>query len=291
MTKDFESAADYESHDHFHYSHYGTSESDQYIEYYPYAETQPASARSGQHVWGEGYEPTDLQEDSRSKPFLSRMLNGMGVSTSAGIDWVFDWLQVLLIAGILAWITMSYGMVRMRVPTGSMIPTIEIGDSFFVDKFSYEIGLNEPEPGDIVVFWHTESRRCREHQFLFWEWGDRVPCRERYVKRLIAIGPSQVTIRQGDLYVDGQRLINPAFDRDYVCNNADHRTPELRSAEGCTHIVPEGEFFVMGDNTRNSSDSRYWGTVNPNDFIGEPFFRVWPADRMGPMNQYFGSNP
>ena len=231
--------------------------------------------------------------DPEEKPFLSKMLNGMGVNTSPGIDWTFDWLQVFIIAGILAWLVMSFVMVRMRVPTGSMIPTIAVGDSFFVDKFSYRLGFNEPEPGDIVVFWHTEqNKKCYEHSFLLWEWGERTAdCQERYVKRLIAVGPAEVTIRQGDIYVDGIELNNAAFDRDYVCRNSEHRNPELRSAEGCSFTIHAGEYFVMGDNTRNSSDSRYWGAVMRDEFIGEPFFRVWPKDRIGPMNQYFGSNP
>ena len=238
--------------------------------------------------------PLSSQEvEAEEKPFLSKMLNGIGVNTSPGVDWTFDWLQVFLIAGILAWVVMSFVMVRMRVPTGSMIPTIEVGDSFFVDKFSYRLGLNEPSPGDIVVFWHTEpNKRCYEHSFLLWEWGERTAeCQERYVKRLIAVGPAEITIRQGDLYVDGIELNDAAFDRDYVCRNSEHRNPELRSAEGCSFTISQGEYFVMGDNTRNSSDSRYWGAVKRDEFIGEPFFRVYPTNRIGPMNQYFGSNP
>lgn len=235
---------------------------------------------------GEG-EPT-----RRHKPLLSRLLNALGIPTSPGVDWVLDWLQILLIAGLLAWATMTFGVVRMQVPTGSMEPTIMRGDSFFVDKFTYLVGLQKPEPGDIIVFWHTESgRMCRSKIQLGpwkWEWGELRPCRERYVKRLIAVGPATVTIKQGKIYLNGQLLTDPAFQRDYVCSNADPRDPSLRTNE-CTWEVPPGKMFVLGDNTRNSSDSRYWGFADVGDFIGEPFFRVWPPGRIGPMNGYFGS--
>jgi len=75
----------------------------------------------------------------------------VGIPTSPGVEWVLDWLQVIAIAGVLAWAVMTYGVVRMRVPTGSMEPTIMPGDSFFVDKFTYLVGLNKPEPGDIII--------------------------------------------------------------------------------------------------------------------------------------------
>lgn len=242
---------------------------------------------------GEGQET--LTEPPRAKPLLSRLLNALGIPTSPGVDWALDWLQVILIAGLLAWGTMSFGMVRMRVPTGSMIPTIQEGDSFFVDKFSYLLGLKKPQPGDIIVFWHTESgRTCREGFQLGpweWRWGDPKPCRERYVKRLIAVGGQTATIRQGKIYIDGQLQTDPAFNRDYVCSNAEPRDPALRSPEGCSWTVPEGHYFVLGDNTTNSSDSRYWGFADETDFIGEPFLRVWPLGHIGFMNGYLGSPP
>lgn len=226
----------------------------------------------------------------RGKPLLSRFLNFFGIPTAPGVDWALDWVQVLAIAGLLAWGTMSFGMVRMRVPTGSMEPTIVPGDSFFVDKLSYLVGLQAPRPGDIVVFWHTENgRMCREHEFLFWSWGELEPCKERYVKRLIGVGGQTVTIRKGSIFINGERMEGPAFGRDYVCNTAAPRDPQSRDAEGCNWNVPDGKYFVLGDNTRNSSDSRFWGFVDQEAFIGEPFFRVWPPERIGPMNGYFGS--
>lgn len=233
---------------------------------------------------------TQPEQPPGPKPFLSRMVNKIGIPTRPGVDWALDWIQVLVIAGILAWVVMNYGIVRMRVPTGSMEPTIMPGDSFFVDKFTYLMGMNPPEPGDVVVFWHTDNTRmCPANQFLYWSWGEMEPCKERFVKRLITEGPAEVAIRQGDVYVDGERMEGPAFDRDYVCRAGAPRNPEARDNGGCSWEVPDGKIFVLGDNTRNSSDSRYWGFADASTLIGEPFFRVWPVNRIGPMNGYFGS--
>ncbi|MCK4570399.1 signal peptidase I [Candidatus Bipolaricaulota bacterium] len=107
--------------------------------------------------------------------------------------------------------------------------------------------------------------------------------RIRYVKRLIAVGGQTVHIRGGNIYVDGEHLIGPAFNRSYS-------STDPRMGFGVTPTeVPAGHWFVLGDNTNNSKDSRYWGFVDEKDFIGEPFLRVWPLGRFSLMNDYFGS--
>ncbi|MCR4404255.1 MAG: signal peptidase I [Candidatus Acetothermia bacterium] len=222
----------------------------------------------------------------RRKPFLARLLNRIGVQTGETAEWALDWLQVIVVAGLLAYLVMTFVLVRMRVPTGSMIPTIEEGDSFFVDKISYY--FRKPVPGDIIVFWHYERTG-----------------KIRYVKRLIAVAGQTVQLKGCDrfpqeecgLYVDGKRLEGPAFARPYY-NSGSYNFCQIGAATGdhCTMsdpetvvTVPEGYYFVLGDNSRNSLDSRFWGFASEKDFIGEPFLRVWPPSRFGAMNGYFGS--
>jgi signal peptidase I len=107
--------------------------------------------------------------------------------------------------------------------------------------------------------------------------------RIRYVKRLIAVGGQTVHIRGGKIYVDGEPLTGSAFDRSYS-------STDPRMGFGVTPTeVPESHWFVLGDNTNNSWDSRYWGFVDEKDFIGEPFLRVWPLNRFSLMNGYPGS--
>jgi len=237
----------------------------------------------GRHADVDTQSMGEIHVEYRPKPLLARWVNRLGIPTSPLVDRVLDWtLVIALTIGITAAI-MQVGLARMNVPTGSMAPTIEPGDSFFVDKFTYWSGLNDPEPGDIVVFWHTETVGTCERGLLLWRWEDPAPCDQRLVKRLAAIGPAEVAIRYGDLYVDGAERTDPAFDRHYVC-----RGDYTSDGAGCVWEVPEGEMFVLGDNSRNSLDSRYWGSEPLDRLIGEPFLRVWPWRRAGLMNGTLG---
>lgn len=225
---------------------------------------------------GEGVFPPSAQLPGEEappgpRPFLARLLNRLGISTGRRAIWLLDWIQVLGVAAFLAWLTMSFVVVRMRVPTGSMEPTIQTHSSFFVDKISFL--WRHPQPGDIVVFWHNETS------------GERV----RYVKRLIAVGGQTVQIHdcgrlsaeECGVYVDGKKLTGEAFDRPYYAQG---------KMGSDVWTVPEGHYFVLGDNSRNSLDSRFWGFADVKDFIGEPFLRVWPLNQFGFMNGYFGTD-
>jgi signal peptidase I len=252
---------------------------------------------------------------------------------------VLEWIEVLVVAGALAALIMTFVTVRMHVPTGSMIPTIDPKDSFFVDRITYY--FRDPKPGDIVVFRHTEEvhvERVAENSpaaaakvptgvrllylntepaystaFLndrFATWASGTPLqlttadgrrydlgtkaanaktiadlgvqtserRMRYVKRLIAVSGQTVQIRDGAIYVDGAKLTGERFDRFYYSDDA-----RLRFGVEPTK-VPEGFYFVLGDNSRESFDSRFWGFVDDRDMIGVPYLRVWPLTRFGTMH-------
>lgn len=231
--------------------------------------------------WNHERADTSGGETSPDKPLLSRGLQKLGLQTSPTVDHVLDWAFVLGLATVLSVAVMQVGVARMMVPTRSMAPAIQPGDSFFVDKFTYWSGFNNPEPGDIVVFWHEQTTQPCEHQLLFWQWQEAPPCQLRYVKRLVAVGPATVVIRDGDVFVNGERMAGPAFDRRYTCG------PHGEGLfEGCRWQVPSAKMFVLGDNTTNSRDSRYWGFADLDSLIGEPFLRVWPPGRVGLMNGY-----
>jgi signal peptidase I len=144
-------------------------------------------------------------------------------------------------------------------------------------------------PGDIVVFWHRQTS------------GERV----RFVKRLIAVGGQTVQIKgcerfpEGEcgIYVNGSRLDGSPFERPYYnVGSYNFCQAGATAGEHCTFsdpetvvAVPEGQYFMLGDNSRISDDSRFWGFTRVRDFIGEPFLRVWPPSRFGFVNGYLGS--
>lgn len=274
----------------------------------------------------------------RKPAAILRLVERLGWRPSRVAQEALEWVEVLLVAGALAAAIMMFVTVRMHVPTGSMIPTIDPKDSFFVDRITYF--FRNPKPGDIVVFRHTDRvfvRRVKEgsraalaavpagaqisslnqervHTTDFIDarlaaWSDGTTLtlttadgarfdlgkktaairslgdlgivtreeRMRYVKRLVAVGGQTVQIRDGAVIVDGKKLGAPEFARFYYSSD-----PQYRFGLEPT-LVPKGMYFVLGDNSRESYDSRYWGFVADKDMIGVPYLRVWPLSRFGPM--------
>ena len=139
-----------------------------------------------------------------------------------------------------------------KIPSESMVPTLEIGDRLFVNKFIYR--FTDPEPGDIVVFKSVEG-------------GE-----EDLIKRVVAVPGDTVEVRDGELYVNGQPQEGSYVNREF---------PD-RSYYG-PNTVPEGHVFVMGDNRANSRDSRFFGPVPYENIEGEAFLLFWPPDRIGSL--------
>jgi signal peptidase I len=138
------------------------------------------------------------------------------------------------------------------IPSESMVPTLEVGDRIFVNRFIYS--FLEPERGDIVVF-------------------DSLETDDELIKRVVAVPGDRVRVRNGKLRVNGDFPDEP------------YAVPMLLpdgSFFGPTK-VPEGEVFVMGDNRPNSQDSRFFGPVPVENIEGEAFFRFWPPSRIGFM--------
>jgi len=166
---------------------------------------------------------------------------------------MLEFLVIMLVAFVLV-----FGFVRpfvveaYRIPTESMVPTLEVGDRIFVNRFIYR--FFEPERGDIVVF-------------------DSLETDDELIKRVVAVPGDRVRVRNGKLRVNGDFPDEP------------YAVPMLfpdGSVFGPTK-VPEGEVFVMGDNRANSRDSRFFGPVPVENIEGEAFFRFWPPSRIGFM--------
>ena len=162
----------------------------------------------------------------------------------------------LLLTAVVA-LVLVFGFVRpfvveaYRIPTESMVPTLEVGDRVLANKFIYR--FTEPERRDIVVF---DSVDEDDDQTL--------------IKRVVGVAGDEIQVQGGVLYVNGE-----AQDEPYL-NDADLS----RGLYGPT-VVPEGHIFVMGDNRGNSADSRVFGPLPLENLRGEAFVVFWPPWGIG----------
>jgi len=178
----------------------------------------------------------------------------------------------------------SFLVEPFRIPSGSMMPTLLVGDFILVNKYRYGIRLpvinrkivdiGEPERGDVVVFRYPKDESVD------------------YIKRVVGVPGDRVAYRDKIVYINGEPVgqvpagvyigkgsgvsMSGASERMEQLGDTKHRIlvmPRTPGLEG-EHVVREGEYFVMGDNRDNSNDSRYWGAVPEANLVGKAF-RIW----------------
>jgi signal peptidase I len=173
-----------------------------------------------------------------------------------------EYIEAIVIAILLALVIRTLVVQAFTIPSGSMVPTLLVGDYILVNKFIYgaEIpftdlrlpGIHEPRRGDIVVFKYP--------------WDEK----RDFIKRLVATAGEEIYIKGRTVYINGKPLDEPyaVFSDTNPQSNAEH---------GPT-VVPPGSFFVMGDNRDNSQDSRYWGFLKREKIRGKAFIIYWSWD-------------
>jgi signal peptidase I len=171
--------------------------------------------------------------------------------------WVIEWLVVLVVALVLAVGVRAYVAQMFYIPSGSMLPTLQIGDRIVVDKLSY--GLHGVGRGDIVVFRRPPLERA--------DYAD-------LVKRVIGLPGDTISSVGGRVYIDGKPLAEPWLPQP-VPATAPSPVPYGFSLAR-PYTVPAGQYYVMGDNRTNSEDSRYFGAISGNLIVGKMAFVVWP---------------
>lgn len=162
---------------------------------------------------------------------------------------IFDWVLTLVLAVIIALGVRTYVAEARWIPTGSMLPTLQIGDRLIIDKVYYKFtGIQR---GDIVIF--NPPPESHESEVM--------------IKRVIGLPGDQIKIRDGVVKVNGKALTEPY---------------ELEKPRGSYNLakVPAGSYFVMGDNRNNSFDSRFWGTVPAQNVIGRAVFKYYPLNEI-----------
>ena len=179
------------------------------------------------------------------------------------LRWAAEWAVILVIALVGTLLLRTFVFSPYVVPTGSMEPTIQIGDQVFAEKVSLELG-QPVQVGDIVVFENPDA--SSEHEVL--------------VKRVVATEGQTVDLRNGQLYIDGERVEDP-----YASGNSYPLTVQAPGMElSYPYTVPAGHVWMMGDNRENSADSRYFGPVPIENLEAKVLFRYWPLNRLGAID-------
>lgn len=196
------------------------------------------------------------------------------------VEYARSFFPVFLIVLLLR----SFLVEPFRIPSGSMMPTLLIGDFILVNKFVYGIRLpitdkkifevSRPERGDVIVFRYPED--------------PSIP----FIKRVVGLPGDRIAYYNKALYINGQQVeqiplgtyvgtgaganMTGASLKEELLGSVDHEVlvqPGYPSIDGKS-VVPPGHYFVMGDNRDNSRDSRYWGTVPDELLIGKAF-TIW----------------
>jgi len=167
-----------------------------------------------------------------------------------------EYAEALIIAVVLALVIRQFVVQAFKIPSGSMMPTLLIGDHILVSKISY--WFTDPHKGDIVVFRFPKDKK------------------RDFIKRIIGEPGDEIQIASKVVYVNGEPVKEP-----YVMHTEDSSIEGSHSSRDNFNpaVVPPSHYFLMGDNRDNSMDSRYWGFLNRKEIKGKAFLIYWSWDR------------
>lgn len=183
-----------------------------------------------------------------------------------------EYAEAIIVAVLLALFIRTFVIQAFKIPSGSMLPTLLIGDHLLVNKFIYGIRvpfngkvlvpIKDPKTGDIIVFKYPKDRSID------------------YIKRVVGLPGDTIQVKNKILYRNSKRVDDP-----YA-----HFTSTIVLPAGVSPkdnfgpiTVPEDKYFVMGDNRDNSSDSRFWGFVDQRDVLGKAIIIYWSWDIDKPL--------
>ena len=206
---------------------------------------------------------------------------------------IWDTFKTIFYAIVIAIVIRTFLFEPFKIPSGSMYPTLYVGDFLFVSKYTYgyskhslpfslplikgRVWVDEPERGDVIVFKFPQDNKTD------------------FIKRIIGMPGDKIKMENGRLYINGEMVQRKRIDdfvnrdnkgnaeryRQYIetlPNGVEHRILELSDREPVDNMVevtvPQNSYFVMGDNRNNSSDSRIFGTVNYDDISGRVELQV-----------------
>ncbi len=165
---------------------------------------------------------------------------------------VREYIEAFVVAVVLALFIRTFVVQAFKIPSGSMLQTLQIGDHILVNKFIY--CFSEPERGDIIVFKFPKD-----------------PERD-FIKRIIGLPGETIEIKRQVVYINGKLLDEPYINHEQRIREGNYIIP--RDNFGPLYIPPR-TYFTMGDNRDSSMDSRYWGPLKENMIKGEAFIAYW----------------
>jgi signal peptidase I len=186
---------------------------------------------------------------------------------------VIETVKTLGISIILALGVRQFLAEARYIPSGSMLPTLQINDRLIIEKLGYRFG--QPQRGDIIVF-NPPKQLQDEYQ-------------EAFIKRIVGLPGEKVSLKHGRIYINDRVLLekyiasefNPA---ELLSKNSQHQLtkmdvcPPHRQFLNKPITIPPNEYLVLGDNRNQSYDGRCWGLVPQENIIGKAVLRFWPMD-------------
>jgi signal peptidase I len=179
-----------------------------------------------------------------------------------------EYAEAIIIAILIALFIRTFVVQAFKIPSGSMKPTLLVGDHLLVNKFVYGVKIpflrktlipvDNPERGDIVVFIYPVDRS------------------KDFIKRVVGVAGDTLAIKNKRIYING----SPSNDGHGVHTDSLIFPGSLQPRDNFGPVtVPPGHIFVMGDNRDESYDSRFWGFVDLRDVLGKAFIIYWSWDR------------
>jgi len=194
------------------------------------------------------------------------------VSRKQNKSLVREYVEAIAVAVFLALFIRTFVVQAFKIPSGSMLPTLKIGDHLLVNKFTYGlrmpftgmmmVPLGDPKPSDVIVFKYPKDRSVD------------------YIKRVIGVAGDTITIKDKHVFINGEAIADP---------HAHFTSSMIMSANAGPRdnfgpvTVPKDSVFVMGDNRDNSYDGRFWGFVDKKDILGKAFILYWSWDLEKPL--------
>lgn len=186
-----------------------------------------------------------------------------GTPTQRALRVLIEWVLIAICALGLALLMRTFLVHAYRIPSGSMEPTLLVGDRVVAYKLGYR--LHDINRGDVVVFGNPNG--AHEADDL--------------IKRVIAVGGETLELNEGFVFIDGQLLDEPYL---VSAGSTFPKTPIpgcVNTAESDRCEVPEGKLLVLGDNREASRDGRYFGPVDGDAVVGRAFMKYWPPSDLG----------